>query len=54
MKLMFLYSPEATRGDHLAPCDLRIDHGFAAAPPIVDHNNKILHGINYFLSDRDC
>jgi hypothetical protein len=28
--------------NHLAPCDLGIDHGLAAAPSIVDHHEEIL------------
>src|SRR5580704_2408817 len=29
--------------DDFAPGDLRIDDGFAAAPAIIDHHDKILH-----------
>src|SRR4029079_17082196 len=31
-------------GDDLAPRDFRIDDGLAAAPPVVDHYDEILHG----------
>src|SRR5665213_3645086 len=30
-------------GDDVAPGDFGIDDGFAAAPPVVDHHNEILH-----------
>jgi len=43
MKLMFWYSPEATRFDHLAPGYLGINDGFPASPSIVDHQDEILH-----------
>lgn len=30
-------------GDHFTPGNFRVDDGFAAVPPIVDHHNKVLH-----------
>jgi hypothetical protein len=29
--------------DHLSPGDVGINHGFAAAPAVVDHHDEILH-----------
>ena len=33
----------AYAGDHFTPGNFRVDDGFAAVPPIVDHHNKVLH-----------
>jgi len=40
MKLIFLYSPDATRE---ITSRFVIHHGLAAAPPVVDHYDEILH-----------
>jgi hypothetical protein len=46
MKLIFLYSPDAMRGDDSAPCHFRINDRLAAA--VVDHHHKRT-AVNLFI-----